>query len=75
MIIHGDIKTKIILASNKYINNSDNEKCLMSNNDDFNLWIDEENLETMKNLGSPIQLKKLTAVLVFLDSALLKQKS
>jgi len=52
MIIHGDIKTIIILGSDKCINNSDNEKCLNSNND-INLGIKEENKEIKKNIGSP----------------------
>jgi hypothetical protein len=51
-IIHGDIIAIIILASYICINNSDNHKFLMSNNDDFNLWIEEENEETKKNIGS-----------------------
>jgi len=52
-IIHGDIKTIIILGSFKYINNCNNDKCLISNNDDFNLWKDEANEETLNNIGSP----------------------
>jgi len=51
-IIHGDIITKIILGSDKCINNSYNDKCFYSNEYDFNLWIDEENEETMNNIGS-----------------------
>jgi len=34
------------------INNSNNDKFLMSNNDDFNLPIEEENEETRKNMIS-----------------------